>query len=439
MSESTQTSPPSPLPRLGRPRIFISSTIYDFRDLRSALRYWLETWDFEVMLSEANDFSKSGDENSYEACLKAIDRCDYFVLLVGSRVGGFYDSQEKISITRMEYRRAYERLQQGALQIFAFVRNDIWVVKEDRKALERVLQDERTLRTESRNAILSHESSILNDATATFSFLDEIRRADEVKRAMATGGVFPKGNWIHPFETFADVAGALEQGLSLTGNRRKLGLTTGLSREIQMNMQALLVRRKGKVVLDDGISLLASMRLEVEAGLEKSTNVQVQVIITLLVGLLSAGAAQGRMQTRFLDQALRTGEFLEYDRASRSYRAGTFQEALITLALAIDRFKSSRPTESERSDLLRTYLTKRPATDLVSVPNGDLIGICGFFVAYEALVNATISVFRLLTGLPPLREYNTSERLSEIAGVPTLGKPTLEEVDVWMRTYEPRG
>src|ERR1022692_2755439 len=158
-------SPPST--RSERPRIFISSTIYDFRDLRSALKYWLEGLNLEVMLSEVNDFAKSGDDNSYEACLKAIERSDYFVLLVGARVGGLYDIAKKISITRMEYRHAYECLQKGRLKIFAFVRNDIWVVREDRKALERILQDDRALTTEqSRDAILNHSSRIMNDASA---------------------------------------------------------------------------------------------------------------------------------------------------------------------------------------------------------------------------------------------------------------------------------
>lgn len=39
-----------------KPVVFISSTIYDFRDLRSALKFWLEEFGYEVMASEWNDF-----------------------------------------------------------------------------------------------------------------------------------------------------------------------------------------------------------------------------------------------------------------------------------------------------------------------------------------------------------------------------------------------
>src|SRR5689334_2746801 len=91
-----------------KPTIFISSTIYDFGDLRSALKYWLEQLGYEVMLSEFNDFTKPLDENSYTACLKAIESASHFILLIGARTGGIYDAAEKVSITRMEYRAAYD-------------------------------------------------------------------------------------------------------------------------------------------------------------------------------------------------------------------------------------------------------------------------------------------------------------------------------------------
>ena len=74
-----------------RPRIFISSTIHDFADLRSAIKFYLEERGCEALLSEFNDFGKPVDTNSYDACIKAIDSADYFVLLIGAHVGGWYD------------------------------------------------------------------------------------------------------------------------------------------------------------------------------------------------------------------------------------------------------------------------------------------------------------------------------------------------------------
>ena len=90
-----------------RPSFFLSSTIYDFKDMRSALKYFLEQQGCSVLASEYNDFPKPLDIHSYEACLKALQKADYFVLFLGTRVGGWYDKAARISITQQEYREAY--------------------------------------------------------------------------------------------------------------------------------------------------------------------------------------------------------------------------------------------------------------------------------------------------------------------------------------------
>ena len=131
-----------------KPKVFVSSTIYDFRDLRSALKFWLEELGFEVLLSEHNDFPVQADLNSYETCMQTIDDCDYLIILVGGRVGGWYDKDKRISITQAEYRRGYEQLTEGRIKVIAFVRQDIWDVREDRNELERLLKNEALLSAE---------------------------------------------------------------------------------------------------------------------------------------------------------------------------------------------------------------------------------------------------------------------------------------------------
>jgi hypothetical protein len=42
-----------------RPTFFLSSTIFDFKDLRSAIKYALEARGCEVLASEFNDFAVS--------------------------------------------------------------------------------------------------------------------------------------------------------------------------------------------------------------------------------------------------------------------------------------------------------------------------------------------------------------------------------------------
>lgn len=97
---------------MDKPVVFLSSTIYDFEDLRSSMKYYLDTMGYETQLSEYNDFEKDTSVNSYDACLEAVKKCDYYVLLIGSRRGGMYPG-ENISITRKEYRTAYELAKKG--------------------------------------------------------------------------------------------------------------------------------------------------------------------------------------------------------------------------------------------------------------------------------------------------------------------------------------
>ena len=67
---------------MNKSKIFIISTIYDFQDLRSDLKYWFQEYGYEAQLSEYNDFQKDLSINSYDACLNAIENCNYYILLI---------------------------------------------------------------------------------------------------------------------------------------------------------------------------------------------------------------------------------------------------------------------------------------------------------------------------------------------------------------------
>jgi hypothetical protein len=141
-----------------RSTFFISSTIHDFLDLRSALKFYLEEQGCRVLASEYNDFTKPLDQHSYEACLSAIGDADYFILLIGTRVGGWYDEGARISISQREYREAYQLQQSGKLKLLNFVRASVWQVREDHRTFHRVnrLCRTRILECRSARAALGH-------------------------------------------------------------------------------------------------------------------------------------------------------------------------------------------------------------------------------------------------------------------------------------------
>ena len=421
-------------PRLSRPRIFISSTIYDFRDLRSALKYWLEQMDFEIMLSEENDFTKPLDVSSYEACLQAIDTCDYFILLIGARVGGFYDRKNKITITRMEYRRAYECLQKGSLKLLTFVRKEIWDVRHDRKVLEAFLRDEYQaagdLTARQVAKIARHKSPFVNDAEATFSFLDEVTRTAEMKEALQSGGDLPKGNWVHTFNTFADVTTTVLQTLKVSGSRRRRGLVLTLTREIISNTRLFLTKREGEISLDNLGALAATKGIKTGSNPVTSSQVTLATINSLVIGLPVGGVKA--LGTRALDEAIRSGEFLEYAPHLDDYRIGSTQESLIRLADAIDGLKRSMPGADEMAQF-RAYVRRGDGATIVSVRNSDLLLLCFVYLHYEAVIERLFAVYRSLNGLPPVPSKPPRE-LSTMTDIPLTESMSDEEIAGWIRT-----
>jgi hypothetical protein len=193
-----------------RPTIFISSTIFDFRDLRSALKDYLESRGCAVNASEFNDFDKPLDTHSYEACLKAIERSDFFVLLIGARVGGWFDEKARVSITRQEYRHADTLAKAGKLKILTFVRDDIWHYRQSTKELARSLKADAALSDEQRTKITNHPTAFTTDAESIISLIDEVSKNRETAAAARGDGPLPVANWVHTFKGFSDIRQALD-------------------------------------------------------------------------------------------------------------------------------------------------------------------------------------------------------------------------------------
>jgi len=78
------------------PRVFVSSTVADFGDLRSSIKYLLEESGFQVALSEVPGFEHPLDETAREAAIDSIEGSDYYVLLVGDRYGSRFPTASRL-------------------------------------------------------------------------------------------------------------------------------------------------------------------------------------------------------------------------------------------------------------------------------------------------------------------------------------------------------
>jgi len=98
------------------PRVFISSTYYDMRHVRNAVKDFIESLGFEPVLSEQFDVFYQNGKSAQESCLDEINKCDMYILIIGTRYGSIYPN-DTLSITHREYKKAA----QAGLPIFTFV------------------------------------------------------------------------------------------------------------------------------------------------------------------------------------------------------------------------------------------------------------------------------------------------------------------------------
>lgn len=84
-------------------RVYVSSTLVDLRAERQAVMDWLIAAGHQPVHSYAPD-----TETVRESCLKDIESCDVYLLILGHRYGHQpeSDNPESLSITQLEYRRA---------------------------------------------------------------------------------------------------------------------------------------------------------------------------------------------------------------------------------------------------------------------------------------------------------------------------------------------
>ena len=313
-----------------RPTFFLSSTIYDFRDLRSAIKFSLEERGCRVLASEFNDFGGNLDEHSYEACLSNIKHADYFVLLIGARVGGWYDAKDRISITQQEYRTAYDLHKQGRLRLVTFVRREVWQLKEERRELSQFLSTI-ALEDSERNAIVGSPSKFANDADFISAFITEIGRNVETGQAVLRGEAKPTGNWIHQFGGFRDIYDVLHP-LAFTGlTSEEAAYRKALQGELLIVMSRLLAKYNGAVI-DVRTALkrgLSAHPITVEIRNHGSLEVELRAwneFTTVFFQVLGL-----RFETVVIDDALTSTIFLKYDADNGAYVQSPAYEALSSL------------------------------------------------------------------------------------------------------------
>ncbi len=162
---------------MARPRIFISSTFYDLRQVRADLNRFITGLGYESVLSEHGTIPYGPDEAPKEAAIREVQYCDMLVAIVGGRFGGS-SNDKPYSIVQAEIKAALE----SSKPVYIFV-------------------DQATYGEFS--------TYLVNKGTPDikFKFADDVRIYEFLEEIEA----LPKNNPISPFQTAQDIIDFLRE------------------------------------------------------------------------------------------------------------------------------------------------------------------------------------------------------------------------------------
>jgi hypothetical protein len=106
---------------MAKPRIFLSSTFYDLRQIRLDLDRFIKDMGYEAVRNEQGNIPYGKDEKLEEYCYKEISSVDILVLIIGGKFGTS-STHGDYSITQMEMKTALELDK----QVFVFIEKGVY-------------------------------------------------------------------------------------------------------------------------------------------------------------------------------------------------------------------------------------------------------------------------------------------------------------------------
>lgn len=224
--------------------MFVSSTCYDLKQVRTDLKEFIESMGLQAILSEYDSFPVNPDITAVENCLRVVDEnADIFTLIVGGKYGS--QTEQGKSVTNMEYLRARAK----GVPIYAFVQGAILNILPVWKA----------------NPDGNFQSVV--DSPKLFEFVASLREIE--------------GIWVFQFERAQEIIETLRKqlpylfmdALQLRTRVKTIGLPEPLSQLKGMPLKIVIERPKAwetrlfNHVLAQEIARLKSHRLDLNYGI----------------------------------------------------------------------------------------------------------------------------------------------------------------------------
>lgn len=169
---------------MAKPRVFISSTFYDLRQVRADIDLFLKDIGYDSVRNEEGNIPYGKEERLEEYCYKEIQNCDILVSIIGGRFGSesMSDNSEevdnRISISQKELRTAIRENK----QVYIFI---------------------------DKNVRAEYETYLLNKQVTgiLYRYVDDERIYKFIEDVFS----LPNNNNIKEFEISADIVGYLRE------------------------------------------------------------------------------------------------------------------------------------------------------------------------------------------------------------------------------------
>ena len=188
---------------MAKPRIFISSTFYDLRQVRANLDLFIEQLGYDPVRNEEGDIPYGKEEALEEYCYKEIKSVDILVAIIGGRFGS-ESKRNSSSISQLELKTAINENKQVYISI-------------------------------EKNVLSEFETYLLNKGTtANYRYVDDKRIYEFIEEIKS----YNTNNAIQSFETASEItkylkeqfAGLFQRFLEERTRLKEISLIKGLEK-----------------------------------------------------------------------------------------------------------------------------------------------------------------------------------------------------------------
>ncbi|WP_310558992.1 DUF4062 domain-containing protein [Flavobacterium sp.] len=162
---------------MAKPKIFVSSTYYDLRHIRSDIERFIKDQGYDSVLNEQGNIAYGKDEKLEDYCYKEINNVDILVSIIGGRYGS-ESKNDNNSISQMELKTAYDLNK----QVYIFIEKSVY------------------------NEYQFYLKNKENDSII-YTYADNVKIHHFIEFVES----LPNNNTIHGFETSADISSFLKE------------------------------------------------------------------------------------------------------------------------------------------------------------------------------------------------------------------------------------